>query len=158
VGWIKSFISQFLGKRALEQHSLKLPIKEEVAFDMITTDRSPLCYPAWSVIEETIREVMGSTEAAEVTLDKPPEAVISDLKKRIYATQSQNKMIRDIRALLSSGDPTLSIKFPSGLHCELIPGAFLTYPKLANPTNDERLLSITKVLLSCPCFYPLDNR
>jgi hypothetical protein len=59
VGWIKSFVSQFLRKRALEQHSLKLPIEEKVAFDIITTDHSSLCYPAWSVIEETIREVIG---------------------------------------------------------------------------------------------------
>lgn len=163
VGWTKTLVSHFLAKRALEQHCLKLLAKEKVNIHIIAADRSPLRYPTWPVMKKVIREVVESSKATGnggVALD-PAEEVVKKLEQRILSEKNQHKFIRVFRQILSSNDPmqVLTSNFPTGLHCEFILAAFLLYPLQANPTNDEVLLKIAKVLLFSQCFqvHPLDN-
>jgi hypothetical protein len=150
VRWTKTFVSHFLAKRALEQHCLKLPAKEQVRINIITTDRSPLRYPTWPVLSALVGTVVESSKATGnggIALDRA-EAV-KKLEQRILSEKKQHKFLRAFRQMVSSKDPTqaLALKFPSGLHCEFILAAFLLYPKEANPVKDELLLKIAKVLL-----------
>jgi hypothetical protein len=157
VGWVKSLAAQLLAKRALEQYCSKLPMEEEISISIITTDRSKLRYPSWSTMGKVIEEVMESSEATGMTSDALLPDAIGLLKDRILTSKIQNKVVVNFKTLLASPDLEGNDSFPSGLHCEFILAAYLLYPELANPTHDENLLSITKVLLSCPCFPPLDN-
>ena len=150
VGWMKTLVSHFLAKQALEQHCLKLPAKEQVRINIITMDRSPLCYPTWPVMSALVGTVVESSKAtgnSGIALDCT-EAV-KKLEQRILSEKKQHNFLRAFKQMVSSKDPTqvLTFKFPSGLHCEFILAAFLLYPKEANPVKDEPLLKIAKVLL-----------
>lgn len=162
VGWVKTFVSHFLAKRALEQHCLKIPAEETVKIHIIATDRSLLRYPTWPVMNALIKDAVESSNAAgsgNITLDRA-EDVAKKVEQRIYSEKKQHKLLTAFRQMLSSKDPmqVLVTNFPSGLHCEFILAAFLLYPLEANPVKDERLLKIAEVLLSTCLVHPLDNQ
>lgn len=151
--WIKTFVLQFIGKRALEIHSRRYTY-QEASISVLGVQGSYFNLPSWDVFETIIRKVMddGTT---------PPEVVneIINILRRGPSDLTEYGQLKGIISIFQSiiqGKPCATRPYFLVMHCEAVLAALRDFSlspyrqDVGSPPSE--VLDVGALFFSCEMF------
>jgi hypothetical protein len=150
IKWVRSFVSQFLGKRKLELQCKNLPTGSSVKISILAVDRLQYQIPPWHSFEETIQSAIQN----HIDLHLDSKATLQILRDQVlhYEPDSGEAagIVRTFRELIKNGQSIKPQPYALGMHCEAVLAALaMGFDKVALKNDTHSICKVLRVSAAC---------